>query len=186
MGVTKARVAMITIFPYDISWPVLFSIEAASIRETLGALALRVEHVGSTAVPGLAAKPVIDIQISAATLEPLSVYFQLLDHIGYTHVPLGEVDLVYPLFQKPATWPSTHHIHICTVGSELEFRHLAFRDYLRDHPAVASEYVDLKRELAAANHGTTLESRERYSLAKTPFVTAVLKDAISKGYSLPP
>ncbi len=177
---------MITIFPYDISWPVLFSIEAASIRETLGALALRVEHVGSTAVPGLAAKPVIDIQISVATLEPLSVYFQLLDHIGYTHVPLGEFDLVYPFFQKPATSPSTYHIHLCAIGSELELRHLAFRDYLRDHPAVAAEYLELKRKLAAANHGTTLESRERYSLAKTPFVTAVLKDAISKGYSLPP
>ncbi len=176
---------MITIVPYDISWPALFTVEAASIRETLGALALRVEHVGSTSVPGLAAKPVVDIQVSVPTLEPLSVYLQRLAHIGYTHVPLGEFDLVYPFFQKPATSPSTYHIHLCAIGSELELRHLAFRDYLRDHPVVAAEYLELKRKLAAANHGTTLESRERYSLSKTQFVTAVLEQALSEGHPSP-
>ncbi len=112
----------------------------------------------------------------------MSTYLEPLAHLGYSHVPLGPFDLVYPFFQKPAEWPSTHHIHLCVAGSEQERKHLAFRDYLRRHPLVAAEYVELKRQLAAANHGGTPESRERYSLAKTEFVSSVLERAFSEGY----
>ena len=177
---------MIEIVPYDSSWPALFEAEAACIHKALGALAVRVEHVGSTSVSGLAAKAVIDIQVSVRSLRPLSPYLEPLATLGYTHVPVGEFDLIYPFFQKPNTWPATHHIHLCAVGSEQERRHLAFRDYLRNHPAVAAEYVELKRNLAAANHGTTHESRERYSLSKTQFVTAALERAFAEGYPLQP
>jgi len=173
---------MLKIVPYDDAWPSLFETEAAAIRATLGKLALRVEHVGSTSVPKLAAKPVIDIQVSVAALDPLATHSVPLAHIGYTHIPLGTFDLVYPFFQKPADWPSTHHVHLCVVGSELERRHLAFRDYLRRYPMVAREYVDLKRRLAAAHDGATLESRERYSLAKTEFVSAILERALAENY----
>ena len=169
---------MIEIVPYDVAWPSRFETEAAAIRAMLGTLALRVDHVGSTSVPGLAAKPVIDIQVSVATLDPLAAHSARLAQLGYTHVPLGDFDLVYPFFQKPADWPSTHHVHLCVVSSEQERLHLAFRDYLRRHPMVADEYVDLKRRLAAAHDGATLESRERYSLAKTEFVTAILERAL--------
>ena len=172
---------MITIVPYDSEWPARFAAEAVVIRQTLGDAALRIEHVGSTSVPGLAAKPVIDIQVSVPSLEPLSHHLVPLGRAGYTHVPLGAFDLVYPFFQKPDEWPSTHHIHLCVVGSEEERNHLAFRDYLRTHPVVAGEYVELKRELAAVHHGMTLESRERYSLAKPAFVTSVLERALADG-----
>jgi GrpB-like predicted nucleotidyltransferase (UPF0157 family) len=171
---------MIAIVPYDVSWPPQYATEADAVRHALGLCAIRVEHVGSTSVPGLAAKPVIDIQVSVPTLEPLSRYLQPLAGIGYTHVPLGEFDAVYPFFQKPITWPSTHHVHLCVVGSEQERRHIAFRDYLRKNPAVAAEYLELKRELAAANHGATLESRERYSLSKSQFVLSVLERALAE------
>lgn len=176
---------MIGIVAYDCAWPSLFEAEAARIREAMGNLALRIEHVGSTSVPGLAAKSVIDIQVSVATLETLDVYSEPLGRLGYSHIPLGPFDLVYPFFQKPAAWPSTHHIHLCVLGAEQERRHLAFRDYLRSHPAVAAEYVELKRSLAAAHDGATLESRERYSLSKTQFITSVLERALSAGYSHP-
>jgi GrpB-like predicted nucleotidyltransferase (UPF0157 family) len=172
---------MIKIVPYDRTWPSLFEAEAACIREAMKGLALRIEHVGSTAVPGLAAKPVIDIQVSVATLEPLGLHAESLAQLGYTHIPLGPFDAVYPFFQKPVEWPSTHHIHLCVLGEEQERRHLAFRDYLRSHPAVAAEYAELKRGLAAANDGATLESREKYSLSKSPFVTSVLERALSAG-----
>jgi len=172
---------MIKIVPYDHAWPSLFETEATCVREAMRGLALRIEHVGSTAVPGLAAKPVIDIQVSVATLEPLSKHAESLSQLGYTHVPLGPFDFVYPFFQKPIEWPSTHHIHLCVLGEEQERRHLAFRDYLRIHPGVAAEYVELKRGLAAANDGTTLESRENYSLSKSPFVASVLERALSGG-----
>jgi GrpB-like predicted nucleotidyltransferase (UPF0157 family) len=135
--------------------------------------------VGSTSVSGLAAKPVIDIQISVATLAGLDLYIAPLASLGYRHVPFGDVDLVYPFFRKPAQWPSTHHIHLCVSGSDHEYRHLAFRDYLRTHPHVANEYVALKRRLAATYLGATEESREQYSLAKTEFVTDVLQRALS-------
>jgi len=173
---------MIAIVPYDASWPAKYAIEADAIQRAVGPCTIRVEHVGSTSVPGLSAKPVIDIQVSVPTLEPLSPYLQPLARIGYTLVPLGDFDAVYPFFQKPMTWPTTHHIHLCVVGSEQERRHIAFRDYLRHNPAVATEYLELKRELAAVNDGTTLESRERYSLSKTRFVSSVLERALAEGY----
>ncbi|MEP6942918.1 MAG: GrpB family protein, partial [Betaproteobacteria bacterium] len=95
---------MIKIVPYDCGWPSVFEAEAACIRDVVGGLALCIEHVGSTAVSGLAAKPIIDIQVSVATLETLSVYSAPLAQIGYSHIPLGTFDLVYPFFQKPAEW----------------------------------------------------------------------------------
>ncbi len=173
---------MIKIVPHDWTWPALFEAEAVTIREAMGSLALRIDHVGSTSVPGLAAKPIIDIQISVASLETQQIYLQPLAQLGYSHVPLGPVDLFYPFFQKPVAWPSTHHVHLCVHGSEHERRHLAFRDYLRSHPALAAEYVKIKRTLAAAHDGATLESRERYSLSKTEFVTSVLEQALSAGF----
>lgn len=176
---------MIGIVAYDDAWPALFDAEAACILGVMGSLALRVEHVGSTSVLGLAAKSVIDIQVSVATLENLSMYSEPLGRLGYNHIPLGLFDAVYPFFQKPAESPSTHHIHLCVSGAEQERRHLAFRDYLRDHPATAAEYVKLKRRLAAAHDGATLESRERYSLSKTHFINSVMERALPAGYPRP-
>ncbi len=170
---------MIRIVPYDDQWPDHFASEACHLRTAMGGLSLRIEHVGSTSVPGLAAKPVIDIQISVATLDGLDVYIAPLASLGYNHVPFGDVDRVYPFFRKPAEWPSTHHIHLCVSGSEHERRHLAFRDYLRNHPQAANEYLALKRSLAATHVGATAESRERYSLAKTEFITLMLQQALS-------
>jgi GrpB-like predicted nucleotidyltransferase (UPF0157 family) len=169
---------MITIVPYDETWPSTFQSEAKLLRSALGPLARRVEHVGSTSIPGIAAKPVIDIQVSVLTLEPLSMYVQSLLTLGYTHFDLGEFDLIYPFFQKPAYLPGTHHVHLCVEGSDLERKHIAFRDYLRSHAEVAVEYVALKYKLAAENHGTTLESQERYSLSKSDFIAAMLKMAL--------
>jgi GrpB-like predicted nucleotidyltransferase (UPF0157 family) len=169
---------MIRIVGYDSAWPVMFEVEAAGLREALGDAALRIEHVGSTSVPGLAAKPVIDIQVSVAGLPPAAAHVEALAALGYRHVPLGSFDLVYPFFQKPATWPSTHHVHLCVLGGEQERRHLAFRDWLRVHPAATAEYARLKRALAARHDGRTFESRERYSLAKTTFIESVLAQAI--------
>ena len=165
---------MIVIAPYDPAWPMIFATEAARLGRALGDLALRIEHVGSTAVPGLAAKPVIDIQVSVPSLERPEHYRTRLAELGYTHFSLGAFDLVYPFFKKPVEWPSTHHVHLCVAGSEQERDHLAFRDFLRRNPSVAVEYAALKRELAAAHDGLTLESQERYSLSKTEFVRSVL------------
>ena len=173
---------MLKIVEYDPSWPLAFECEARVLRKALGSAALAIEHVGSTAVPGLAAKPVIDIQVSVASLEPISAFSGLLAREGYTHVPLGEFDTVYPYFEKPKEWPHTHHVHVCQVGSYEERVHLAFRDFLRAHPERGKEYVELKRRLAAGKDGSSLTSREEYSLAKTDFVTRVVRAALRDGY----
>lgn len=165
---------MIVIAPYDPRWPADFAAEAGSLQLALGRAALRIEHVGSTSVPGLAAKPVIDIQVSVASLNPLAPLASVLADLGYVHVPQGAFDLVYPFFQKPAGWPSTHHLHLCVAGAEQERKHLTFRDHLRRHPESAKAYAELKRRLAATHHGDTLESREQYTLSKSAFISAVL------------
>lgn len=168
---------MITLVPHDAAWAALFAAEAAELRRSLGPLALSVEHVGSTAVPGLAAKPVIDLQVSVRSLAPRDAFDAALARLGYRHVPLGDFDRVYPFFQKPAEWPSTHHVHLCEAGGEQEWRHLAFRDALRADRELAAAYGRLKHRLAREHDGATLASREAYSLAKSDFVAAVLARA---------
>ncbi len=170
---------MIVIVPYRTEWPNLFESEARLLGRAFGTLALSIEHVGSTSVPGLAAKPVIDIQISLAALEPRSRLEEILFGLGYWHVDLGDFDSVYPFFVKPNQWPSTHHVHLCVAGGAQERRHLLFRDQLRGSPELARRYEALKYDLADRHHGRTRESREAYSLAKTSFVEAVLRSAAS-------
>jgi GrpB-like predicted nucleotidyltransferase (UPF0157 family) len=171
---------MIRIEPYSASWPGAFAEEAAALQAAFGPLALRIDHVGSTAVAGLAAKPIIDIQISVAQLQDRTAFEARLARLQYVHVDLGDFDRVYPFFAKPGRWPNSHHVHLCVAGSAEEVRHLAFRDHLRADPGAAAEYERLKRALAAVHHGRTLESREAYSLAKTDFVEAVLAKALRK------
>lgn len=172
---------MVTLVAHDPSWQSAFRVEAARIRSLFGASAVRIDHVGSTSVPGLLAKPVIDIQVSLQSPDPRPQWANFLAELGYRHVDLGPFDMVYPFFTKPDIWPCTHHVHLCAVGSLEERNHLAFRDYLRLNPTAATEYERLKRALAADNAGETLDSQERYSLAKTSFVDAVLERALRNG-----
>ena len=168
---------MVIISEYDANWPVLFEHEAHRLRAGLGPVALRIEHVGSTSVPGLAAKPVIDIQVSVTSLVPHGRYVDSMAALGYRHVAMGDFDFVYPFFHKPAELPSTHHVHLCEAGGALERKHLVFRDYLRAHPQVAVQYEALKRELARTHDVSTQQSMEAYSLGKSEFVAHVLRAA---------
>ena len=171
----------IEVVPYDPAWPAAFEVEAVRIRAALGSSALRIDHNGSTSVPGLGAKPIIDIQISVSALEPLSAYGERLQAIGYVHVP-SPGDSFCPFFHRPSYWPHSHHIHVVERGGAEERRTLAFRDYLRDHTPAASEYEQLKRDLAARVSSTTAESREAYALAKSDFIERIISVAIHSGY----
>ena len=171
----------IEVVPYDPGWPAAFEAEALRLRAALKELALRIDHHGSTAVPGLAAKPIIDIQVSVTTLEPLSAYGRHLEAIGYTHVPHPD-DSFCPFFHRPIHWPHSHHVHVVRKGGSEERRTLAFRDYLRDHSDVARGYEDLKRSVAATMMATDPESQERYARAKTDFVERFVVLAIANGY----
>ena len=176
---------MIEIVTYRHEWQRAFAEEAKLLRQQFGDRAIRIDHVGSTSVQGLAAKAVIDIQVSFASLEPRATLVAEMAALGYLHVDLGEFDQVYPFFTKPGIWPSTHHVHMCVTGSQEERHHLAFRDYLRLHSDVAADYAQLKSALAAVHDGETLESQERYSLAKSEFVTTTLAEALRFGLPTP-
>ena len=169
------------IAPYDPGWPRAFEDERGRLAAALGTVANRIEHNGSTAVPGLAAKPIIDIQISVARLSSFDAYAQPLAALGYTHVPHADDDRC-PFFHRPAAWPHTHHVHVVETGGEEERRTLAFRDYLRHHDDLAREYEALKRALAARVGFDAAPAREAYAMAKTAFVERVLARAFAEGY----
>lgn len=172
---------MIEIVPYDAAWPLAFERERAELQDALGARALRIEHHGSTAVPGMAAKPVIDIQISVAVLHPLDAYAPSLAALGYTHRPHPD-DAFAPFFHRPAEWPHTHHVHVVEAGSGEERRTLAFRDYLRAHPAAARDYEALKRTLALRHGGRDAREREAYAIGKSEFIARLLDAAEVAAY----
>ena len=175
---------MIRLVAYDPQWPSRYETEAAAIRAAFGNLARRIDHVGSTSVPGLEAKPVIDIQVSVASLETLEPFTPIMQARGYVHLrdPDPAFERVYPFFHKPHDWPHSHHVHLCESGSEWEWRHLAFRDHLRTHPTAREEYVALKRRLAALHGGANRGERQAYADAKSEFVQRIL-DAARRGRS---
>ncbi len=159
----------IQLVPHDPAWASEYEDEAGRIEKVLGQHMLRIEHVGSTSITGLIAKPVIDIQVSVASLTPIELFRDKLAELGYAHISLPKpsdpevehADEVYPFFRKPHTWPGTHHVHLCLSGSIQERNHILFRNYLRDHPEKMQEYEQLKRHLAAVHVGDTFESREQ-------------------------
>jgi GrpB-like predicted nucleotidyltransferase (UPF0157 family) len=158
------------IAPYDPVWPRDYEAEADRIARACRDLPLRIEHVGSTAVPGLSAKPIIDILVGVpprATREP---YIAAIRGLGYDHRgALGIPGRNY--FRRGS--PRTHHIHLVNWSSALWRDHLLFRDWLRAHESVATEYAVLKREL----HAIHADNRERYTESKGPFIKAVLRQA---------
>jgi GrpB-like predicted nucleotidyltransferase (UPF0157 family) len=153
-------------------WPAAFEKERRRLSLVLGSLAVRIEHHGSTAVSGLAAKPIIDVQVSVTSLRPLAPFAEALSLLGYVHVPHPD-DERCPFFHRPASWPHTHHVHLVATGSDEERRTLAFRDYLRQHPDTATEYERVKLKLAALHDGDSFASREAYAAGKTEFVARV-------------
>ena len=159
---------------YDPAWPRLFREQADGLRSALGDTALRIDHIGSTAVPGLAAKPIIDVQISVASFEPLDAYWLPLEELGYRFRADNPERTKRYFREAPGTRRT--HIHVRVRGSWSEQFALLFRDYLRAHPVVADRYADLKRDLAY-RYGVLTQDRHGYIEAKEPFIWATMRDA---------
>ena len=119
---------------------------SAASSGSWGPAAARLEHVGSTAVPGLAAKPILDLQVSVVAIEQPASYIVPLEGLGYLFVTDPEWP-DFPLFAKPQERPRSYHLRLCAAGSDHELRHVAVRDFLRAHPEEAARYEALKREL---------------------------------------
>lgn len=170
---------MALLSPYDPEWPARFEAEAARLGAGFGDVALRIEHVGSTSVPDLCAKPIIDIQISVASLAPLDPLVQRLRELGYAHLSLPEPgDDAYPFFHRPASWPTTHHVHACVAGEEQERKHLVFRDWLRSHPEDRDHYAALKRELADETDEADPVAVYRYTMGKGDWIAQTIERAL--------
>jgi GrpB-like predicted nucleotidyltransferase (UPF0157 family) len=164
----------IRIVAYDAGWAAQGKAELRRIEKALGPLALRLEHVGSTAVPGLTAKPIIDLQVSVDTLEPRSRYVEPLERLGYLFVPDPESPDLH-FFARPPARPRSHHLHVCVRDSQHELRHLAVRDFLRSHAEEATKYAALKREIA----GRHPQDRLAYIAAKDRYVSDLEARAVA-------
>lgn len=154
---------MIAVVPYDAAWPGMFAAERNRLAASLGEVAVRIDHVGSTAVPGLAAKPWIDIQVEVRRMLPRDAYRDLLLALRYVHHP---DDDDHEFFDR-----RPYHVHVCAAGGDWARRHLAFRDLLRRDPAARAAYQSEKLRLAA-EHDDVLA----YTEAKTPIIRR-LQDA---------
>lgn len=164
----------VIIVPYDTQWPGLYETERGRILERVEPHLETIEHIGSTAVPGLAAKPIIDIMPGLRRLSDARLCIEPLASIGYEYVPEYEEDLPERrYFRKGPPEGRTHHLHMVKEGSDSWERYLLFRNYLRTHDTAAQEYAALKRRLAR-EHGT---DREAFTDGKSAFVRAVIERA---------
>jgi GrpB-like predicted nucleotidyltransferase (UPF0157 family) len=158
----------VVVVPYDPSWPARF----AALRDLLAAAFApfehRVEHVGSTSVPGLGAKPIVDIQVSVADIDDEDAYRPAIESLGW---PLRSREPGHRYFRTPKGVYPRIQVHVCQTDGAWERDHLLFRDYLRTHPERAQAYEELKQALAERY------SRDRlaYTEAKTPFIDETLR-----------
>jgi len=168
-GRHPGRIRQVELADPDPDWPTRFAEEEARIRRALGDLVVRLDHVGSTAVPGLPAKPVIDVQVSVASLVPRSAWRDPLVAAGYRyHLDPTAPDREF-LARETDGGARLANVHVCVAGGDWERRHLAFRDHLRAHPDDRDAYGLLKRELAE-RHAHDLHT---YTQAKTSLIRTI-------------
>lgn len=160
----------VTVADYDPGWPQRYASWRDRLRTALGATAERIEHVGSTAVPGLPAKPVVDIQVSVADLEDEEAYVPALAGVD---LQLRSRDVHHRYFRPLPHLPRDVHVHVCAVGSAWEADHLRFRDHLRADPSARDRYAESKRAAARV----WADDRLAYTDAKTEVILEILGNA---------
>jgi GrpB-like predicted nucleotidyltransferase (UPF0157 family) len=171
MGVYSKFNRPILVLDYDPQWPILFEKEKEAIIAALGSKVLLLEHIGSTAVPGLAAKPVIDIAVGVQSLVDAPVLIPCLEQLGYIYDSILE-QLVPErrFFWKGTPMIHTYHLHLAEPDHPVLRKPLQFRDYLRTHPDAVEQYGVLKRELAKRY----VQDLDAYVAGKTSFVENVM------------
>lgn len=161
----------VIIVPYDSNWKNLYQIEGREIVARIGEYIQDIQHIGSTSVEGLAAKPIIDMMIGIRSLDDARHCIPPLEAIGYEYVPEFEKDLPMRRYlRKSKGGIRTHHIHMVERSSDFWNKHIAFRDILRSNTTLRDEYATLKYRLAQVYH----DDREGYTDAKTDFIETAL------------
>lgn len=171
LGLERGTVRVV---PYDPAWAAAFAAERERILVVLGDLPAVVEHVGSTSVPGLAAKPILDIMVGRPPAGAPEPYVRALEGAGYVHRGANGIP-GRDYFVRGD--PRTHHLHMVALGGEFWTRNLAFRDHLRRSPESAAAYAALKHDLAARH----ADDRETYTEGKTAFIDGVVRTALGRG-----
>src|SRR5476649_608250 len=167
----------VEIVDYDPRWSLLFDEEARRLREVLDpSLVVGLEHFGSTAIPGLPAKPIIDILVAVRSLVAAQGTFvealRGLDYVYWADNPKKD-RMFFVKGMPPFGSKRSHHVHVTEPQGEM-WQRLAFRDYLRTHPEEAETYERLKRRLAAEHR----VDREAYTVAKSAYVESVMRKAV--------
>ena len=157
---------------HDPTWAELFESERVALAPVFDGEAVGIEHVGSTSVPGLCAKPIVDVLVGLRELRLTDDQVEGMARLGYDY--LGEHGLPGRLFFPKD--PRTHHVHVVEHGAELWVRQITFRDALRGDAEERRRYDEFKRRLAAQGH-----PRETYSELKTPFIREVEARARARG-----
>ena len=169
LGLDRKTVVLV---PHRAEWKELYKREEKLIRAALGDLAPAIEHIGSTSISGIEAKPIIDIMVGVGVLSDLEKAIPALEAIGYEY--RGEQGIKgRPFFRKGTATTSSHHLSVVELGGEVWIKHIAFRDYLREKPEAARRYGELKKNLAAGFR----HNREAYTDGKTAFVEEILRAA---------
>lgn len=161
----------IEVVDYDPAWPDRFERLRSYVWPAIEDVALSIEHVGSTSVPGLAAKPIIDMTVVVKSRADVPRAIARLATLGYVH--RGDLGIKgREAFHAPAGLPA-HHLYVCPAGALALRNHIAVRDYLRAHPDAARAYGELKQRLAEAYH----DDVESYMAGKTAFIAEILREA---------
>ncbi|MGC9934913.1 GrpB family protein [Priestia aryabhattai] len=162
---------LVKLEPYDYNWLILFDRERELLSSQLKGLIINIEHVGSTSIEGLFAKPIIDIAIGVSSLDKVIKIREKVKGIGYLEVPVS-ID-GKPVFAKNKENKITHFLHIMIYNQDLWRDQISFRDYLRSFPDAKMEYVKLKEELAKKY----LNDVVSYTNEKNKFIDNTLKKA---------
>jgi GrpB-like predicted nucleotidyltransferase (UPF0157 family) len=171
-------VRKIELVEYNPKWVEMYEEEAASVMSALGNNAIRIHHIGSTAILGICAKPIIDILVEAGRIESIDSKNEAMIELGYE--PRGEFGIPgRRYFSKGSDEKRTHHVHIFQVGDPQIEHHINFRDYLIAHPDKAKEYCKLKKQLAA-RYPKDVGS---YTDEKSEFISDIDKKALEWVYN---
>lgn len=168
----------VVVSPYSTEWSSCFRVIREELLSVFSPMAVVIEHIGSTSVPGLAAKPVIDVLLGARSLVEVESKIEALSDLDYVYVKRYED--VLPMrryFVKSPAASFRIHLHAVERGSRIWQEHLAFRDALRTDPALCARYQSLKLQLAEA----FADDKAAYSAAKDPFIQSVLADVSGQG-----
>lgn len=171
-GILGVKRGTVILKKHHKEWKEAFDAEKESLEKLLGGTVLDIQHIGSTAVPGLSAKPLLDMLLAVHSLsDDVAKVRPVLEQYGYIYREHGPDDHARRLFMKGPEDSRTHHLHVTERGSSFWKRSIAFRDWLCSHPEDVKQYEALKEELAEQH----ADAREFYTKGKQEFIEAILE-----------